>query len=374
MISPAAIRPALVWALAFLALAASGCADVTDVNRRILVYAIGLDRGEDEQVQLTIQYLLTSGGQQSGGGDGGSPPLQTAPVNHTVSAPTVALALDQIIHQIPGELFLGNLRILAIGRELAEEGIARALDPIMRLPFAPASALAVIAEGTAKEALEPTDQTAPAPGLFMARVMEGAMRRHGHASQTPLFRLYNQVHTPHRTLLVPVIGRAEHGPSIKGIGILAGDRLAWIEPAGTDADLLVAVGGGSPRIPIGASELKDPYVLRFRSLQIRPELDPSGDRARVRTAGTAYLEEGPGAVLSGGGAEWLKREAEDELSRRTEAFITALYAEGIDVLNIGELARRRRTDFDAAEWRRRLPQLRFEFETRVTLMHGLRGR
>src|SRR5690606_1290118 len=109
--------------------------------RRILVYAIGLDRGEDEQVQLTIQYLLTSGGQQSGGGDGGSPPLQTAPVNHTVSAPTVALALDQIIHQIPGELFLGNLRILAIGRELAEEGIARALDPIMRLPFAPASAL-----------------------------------------------------------------------------------------------------------------------------------------------------------------------------------------------------------------------------------------
>src|SRR5690606_27125443 len=111
MNGPGASRPALVWALAFLALAASGCADVTDVNRRILVYAIGLDRGEDEQVQLTIQYLLTSGGQQSGGGDGGSPPLQTAPVNHTVSAPTVALALDQIIHQIPGELFLGNLRI-----------------------------------------------------------------------------------------------------------------------------------------------------------------------------------------------------------------------------------------------------------------------
>jgi Ger(x)C family germination protein len=361
-------RPAIAILLILLSALAAGCAapQMVDINRRVLGYAIGIDAGKEPgTVSLTLQYfsVTPSGGQDNKFG--------RSPVVVTVVADSVGAGWAKMRAQLPGELYEGSTEMIVLGRALADRGIRTTLDDLIRHPVIPLNADVVVARDTAQDLLTHVVESRDSPATYMIEMFAGAGKQ-----RLDFWRLYDGALTPWRTTFAPVIEATDKGLNIAGYAIFQGDRLAQTLTS-TEAGLLVASRG--PRITdVELEPLRTkggPITVRLPRIRIKARLNHDVSAAQVAVTGVGVLVEGPEVTISGEMDQQLQRHAATSIEQRVRTALEGLYADGIDVLNLSEQARRRMPDGRVPrDWPERTRHLQMQVHSTIKIMHGERGR
>ncbi|WP_284037212.1 Ger(x)C family spore germination protein [Neobacillus sp. 114] len=110
----------------------TGCWDRAEVNDLALILAAGIDKGKQNNIELSAQIFIpkpSQSGQQSemsAGGSSGQSFVRSA------EGETIADAMARLQEELTREIFWGQNEVLIIGEKLAKEGIIDQIDFWMR--------------------------------------------------------------------------------------------------------------------------------------------------------------------------------------------------------------------------------------------------
>ncbi len=139
---------ALVLALALAATLTGGCWDHAELEDLGFVLALGLDKGEQAPLRVTVQIAVPA--QIAPGRSGSGPGVITETVE--------GFSLDQVITYISSfrhkQITLGHNKLVVFGKELAEQGILAWLGETVRDREMRRSNDMLISTGTAAEILQ----------------------------------------------------------------------------------------------------------------------------------------------------------------------------------------------------------------------------
>jgi spore germination protein KC len=137
----------LIWILTIPII--SGCWNQKELTDIAFVMGMGIDKGEDDDIKVTLQIVIpgnVSIGQTAGG--------QGLPVVvYRSSGSNVTEAVRKATQKIPRKLYYAHLNIVAFNEELAREGIMDYFDGIERDPEFRETTRVVIARDTTAEDL-----------------------------------------------------------------------------------------------------------------------------------------------------------------------------------------------------------------------------
>ncbi|MGE7915092.1 Ger(x)C family spore germination protein [Lysinibacillus xylanilyticus] len=140
----------------------TGCWDKRELNELGITLAIGIDKVDDEY-QVTAQVVVPS--EISTKTSTGRSPV----ILFKEKGETVYEALRKITKTSPRKIYPGHLRMLVLGEDLAEEGIAKSLDFLSRdWELRSDFFVAIAKDGTAEEVLNvrTTIESIPANKMF----------------------------------------------------------------------------------------------------------------------------------------------------------------------------------------------------------------
>ncbi|WP_162297936.1 Ger(x)C family spore germination protein [Halalkalibacillus sediminis] len=104
----------------------AGCWNSRELDDLGIVVAAGIDKTDDGQYLLVNQVINPS--EIATDAPTTRPPVST----YTSTGPTIFEAFRNMAHQSPRKMYLPQLRLLVIGKDLAEEGIMPSLDLFFR--------------------------------------------------------------------------------------------------------------------------------------------------------------------------------------------------------------------------------------------------
>lgn len=356
----------------------AGCADVNDINRRILVSAIGLDTAPDGQVAITLVFFANETSSRAGGaaGGGGGGVSQLTPVVVSGTGPTVSGALGDIARQLPGQIFLGSTTMLLIGNELAQQGLHKDINYLSRHPHVSAYVETVIVDGRVSDVLRGTVQAAPAPGVHLSNALTAGTREDAALNTLPFYRLVDLAHTPWEFDWTALVAPGPIGPQVKGLALLQGDKMIRTLNS-EDAHFIAPIrASGATHIVVPPLPgFGQPMSIRFRTMRVLAgRYNPGQTNVPVTMEGQAYLAEGADYTFAPPMGPRLREHVASYLARRLEETLTDLYSDGLDVLNLGQQARAYNPNGHIPDgWLESLPQLTFTVETNINFLQGLRG-
>jgi len=162
----------------------TGCWDLKDINRRVMVVALGLDLAERTEtenyeyismVKLTAQVAIPE--KLSGGA--GQPLTIGAEAVWNVSAigRNVSMCYVNLQQRLQDELFLGHTRVLVISEDLAREGLSRYMNFFRNNPEFRRLSYLLISENKAEDLLNTFPKTANLQAIYLMNLIEDEIQR-----------------------------------------------------------------------------------------------------------------------------------------------------------------------------------------------------
>jgi spore germination protein KC len=202
----------------------SGCWDMREIEERIAVVAIGVDKGEeDNELRVSVQIpvpINIAGGK--GGGGGGAEPVQVVSANGR----TFLDAFRKLQMKVNQELFYGHTRIIVFSEEVAREGINDVIDSLRREPQVRRLLWPVIIrEKDAVELLNFKPKLEQVPTVFLMSMIQGqskAERLSGTTLGDVYIDLSNSTKQPR---MIAVDLENEEEVELSGLAVFRGDQL-----------------------------------------------------------------------------------------------------------------------------------------------------
>ncbi len=148
--------------LLFLVTTLTGCYDAREIDDEVYALAIGLDKGVNNQVRVSIQYPTYKSSSEGGGsGDqgqksdkkGGSSSVSGTNI-HTVDASSILEALDMFGMSISRRVSLMHTKELIFSEAFAREGVERYLAPMARFRETRRTMDIIVVKGNAMDYLK----------------------------------------------------------------------------------------------------------------------------------------------------------------------------------------------------------------------------
>lgn len=140
------------WTIIPLCLLLAGCWDQRPVKELNLIFGVGIDREEENNLTLTVEIPQEKQGT-TGGGGGTEGPTQQAAKSLVISeqGQTVRDVAYKMDRRIDGALDISKLGVLMIGKESAQNDLYSLLDAYFRNPVSPLNAKLLVVDGRADE-------------------------------------------------------------------------------------------------------------------------------------------------------------------------------------------------------------------------------
>jgi Ger(x)C family germination protein len=362
-------------------LAAAGCADLLDLDRKAIIVGMGFDAGTSPgTVQVTVQYLVPAGGGGGGGGGGGTLLGGGADSGATVNPVTISATgvnVDDAIRRLRGEtnlfFYLGNLGVAVLGQALARQDATAPLDYLLRNGETAEATQIVVAQGTAAALLRSTTPaTSEGTALQMFRLLTQAESAYYPLAPNVLWRLVSTGEGPSRSGYAPIMAPSRQGPAFTAAGIALfrqgrmvgqltdyqGDVADWLIKRAGFPDAIVNLGG-APR----------PSALRIsrRTLSVRV-LGP--DEVALTLVFRTSIRESQGAILDDRDVAAWEQDAAEQMTRQIRQVLDVLQADGADVLDLADQVLARYPALARDGWPSLFQHLRIDLSVTVRLYEG----
>lgn len=142
----------LIAILCLLSLLLTGCYDAREVDDEIYPISIGLDKGVNNKIRLTIQYpTYRDGGGASGAGGAPSQTMQDNSNIHTFECPTFIEGIDMMGMAISRKVSFMHTKMLVFSEDLAKEGVGPFVSAIHRFRETRSTMAIVVVKGVTAE-------------------------------------------------------------------------------------------------------------------------------------------------------------------------------------------------------------------------------
>ncbi len=203
----------------FLVLAVCGCTPGVELRDRLIVQAVGVDL-QNNKYALTLKVLETSG-------SGGEQKFEQVIMKGT--GETVAEAFADIDIQQGMKIFLGNNKLIILGREVAEKGLQYAVDYFNNNRESRPTVVVVISDTTAADILTAKSNKR----LIPAEAIEAKLDDERHSwpmAESELISLMEGMMLEGKDPHIPVLkveeaGEGDQQISVYGSGVFRGDRM-----------------------------------------------------------------------------------------------------------------------------------------------------
>ena len=164
---------------------------------------------ESERLLLTAQVVRNiaisqNSSQSEGGGSASEGDLSKPYWNVQVTGTDLLEALRSAVHITNRRLYVAQNQILVIGRELAEDGIAKYLDYFFRDHETRYDVSLIVSEGTASEILNVESHLESFPAQDLNKLI-ARQQDDSHAPRCTLFSFFRDYKTPYKASLVPMV-------------------------------------------------------------------------------------------------------------------------------------------------------------------------
>jgi Ger(x)C family germination protein len=153
-----------------------GCMDASEIDDNVYAVAIGLDKGTNNKVIVTVQYPIYRSSKGGGGGGGGSGTDTGGGGGnvHSVEAPTLLEGIDLMNMAISRRVSLTHTKMLIISEDFARAGIGEFLSPLAKFRETRRTMFVVVTKGRAMDLIEENktnigESTTKAIELMMAQ-------------------------------------------------------------------------------------------------------------------------------------------------------------------------------------------------------------
>ncbi|HVJ48427.1 Ger(x)C family spore germination protein [Desulfitobacterium sp.] len=216
----------------------TGCWNRKELSTLSVVQAIGIDKLEDGQINLTLQLLKPaeikgSSGMKGGGTGGGGKSVWVV----TVTGQTVFDAIRSATHQVDRRSLFSQNKVIVIGEVAAKAGIAPLLDLAIRDSELRELAYIFIAKGKAQDIIEAENEQEKVPAKALENLAK-ATRVTSKAPEITLFDLMKSLVSRTSSPFLPgleLVDRPE-GTTIKkqvelcGTAVFKRDKLVgWLD-------------------------------------------------------------------------------------------------------------------------------------------------
>ena len=322
----------------------TGCMPSVQIDQRLLVQGIGIDREEGEY-RITLQ-VFSPAPVGEGEGSGGT-------ARYFAAGESISECMQNIRRDTGKEMFLGNCRMVILGSEAVEERCSEVLDYLLSDHQLRPGIQLLFTEGPASELITADIEEAPVPAMRIQEVV-ASHSRSGFCPSSTLLTVVRSIAGPGETAALPCIALGEDGGTlaIRGTALLASDGsyslldtedwrgAAYLLGQMRSADYTLSYKGGRLRVRVtpvmellSAAENTEYPVLQLKLRLDCAVQEYTGGQLQWTSTETAAV----GAVV--------QREVEGEIRRS----FAVLMDRGADVLTLldnvekfsPELARRR---------------------------------
>ncbi len=226
-------RVALALLLVPGLLALTGCRDRVDLNDRAIVMAVGLDAADEPgRVEVSMAIAAPAGATggggagNAGGGAGGAGGWRL--IVRSSAGRTVEEATLGINPGIGRRVYTGSSALLAIGEDLARQGIRPWLDYFIRASDFPMKVWVVVTRGRARDLMAATSDESGFQVLDLQDAFEQVEPRQALTHNLRFWRFYDYLVAPHRDPWCAYVAALERNHLIEAVAVFSGDRLAGL--------------------------------------------------------------------------------------------------------------------------------------------------
>ncbi len=200
----------LVMFCVLLSLMLTGCYDAVEPDEEVYTEVIGVDKGVNNKLILTVQFPSYkegsgSGGgmpKGSGGGGGGNSAEDTGEVEGTIAtsveAPTVLEGLNLINAYTPRRVSLAHAKIIVFSEAIAREGTGKYINMLTKFRDIRSVMRIVICNGSAREFILENKSVIGTSISKAIELMFSQTRTTGYFPDTYLHEFYFNLTTPYR--------------------------------------------------------------------------------------------------------------------------------------------------------------------------------
>lgn len=223
-----------LFAVLLLPFLLSGCWDRVEIQDRLFVMAVAIDKSKPEKGKRSY-YEFTAQFTEARALSGRVSNPNISPVwNATSTGPSVFECIRLMATRVARQPYYEHLQIIIIGEELAKEGINHPLDLFYRDHESRRKIKLVIASGSAKDALHIKPKLMPVSGQYISKLTEeGESKTARLPNSTSIGQFSTNFHGGSNSIL-PRITTHDHEVKMAGGAIMKGDKLiGWL----TDQDV-----------------------------------------------------------------------------------------------------------------------------------------
>jgi len=230
----------LVLMLILIQLFTTGCWNRRELDKIGLVIGIGIDRGEDQQIEFTVQIINpTTIKRASEGGSGQNKPS----IILSSSGSTIFEAVRNLTEKSGRRLNYSHNMVIVLGANLARDGVLPILDFFVRDHEMRFKTWIVVTGGKAADII----QAEPSMENISAKNLNLLLKDYGIVSQSVAVNMLDIINEITDESLQAVVGRVEleniqekKGLILNGAGVFRQDKLiGWLDPMKTRGYLWV---------------------------------------------------------------------------------------------------------------------------------------
>lgn len=237
------------------ALMLTGCWDNVEINERHVVLEIGIDKGQEENLEENIQdrdyyevtYMIPDIAKLSG--ENSLAENVKTPI--VAKSPTLAKSVDDIESKTQNTLSFTHTKALIFGEELIKDQklFRAAIDSLIRNKQISRGTNLLVVQGTAGEVVRSNNYQNPMIGLYMMKYFNNTERGTSHAKQQVLGNLVKEIQNTNITT-IPEIKMDEEGTlKINGAAVIKDYELVgWLDEDEVRGELFI--DGRIYKVPI----------------------------------------------------------------------------------------------------------------------------
>ncbi|MBS4539331.1 Ger(x)C family spore germination protein [Clostridium sp. D2Q-11] len=161
-------RLTLITIIFFIMLETSGCWDNVPITEKAMVMGVGIDKTEDNMIELTLQVVKPTSINYGEGSQGSSDTVWV----YSTKGKTLFKAMRNQLQTINRKPFYSHVQVIIIGDELAKTGIQEVIDLFERDREPRLSPTVLIAkETTAKKVLSAKSDLENVPAMHIMEIL-----------------------------------------------------------------------------------------------------------------------------------------------------------------------------------------------------------
>ncbi|MCS7461561.1 Ger(x)C family spore germination protein [Paenibacillus doosanensis] len=215
-----------------LLLVLTGCWDRLEIEERIFVLAVSVDKGKTRHQGLS-DYDLTVQLAEPKALSGKTPSNHVEPVwNVSVTGPSLFDCMRTLATRVARVPFYEHLQVVIISEELAKEGVERPMDLFLRDHELRRKTSLIITQGKAKDVLEVHHKLLPVTGLYLSRLTKESIRKTAKMPRHSTIGTFSSNYRANRNSVLTRVEPRKNQVKMAGGAVLNKDKFAgWLEDA-----------------------------------------------------------------------------------------------------------------------------------------------